>query len=249
MFTPKPPLFALALFAGAVSAFAQSDVKEERINAAFLLALGRRPEPAELSQWRGQATGDVASLVAALDRTIDPATRRDVAARAAADAFGRDPSPAELAEAASQGGDYTARMKARLELLSADRAAYAEVVRRAYQLVLGREPYDLETKYWQDKPVLSFVLLAGCVENWARRNQPGLMVTTGTPTVSANSQWLTAVTLSRAVAAEARAAGGLQPEGNPDLAAAVGRTVIAAGGGGVASNGSIAFVAAGRRAG
>ncbi|HTL66359.1 MAG TPA: hypothetical protein VL200_01735 [Lacunisphaera sp.] len=246
MFTPKSPLFALALVAGTISAFAQSDVKEERINAAFLLALGRRPAPSELSQWQGQATGDVASLVAALDRTLDAATSREVAVRAAADAFGQEPSAAELAGGAEGGGDYTARMKAHLQSLAADRAAYAQVVRRAYQLVLGRDPYEVETKYWQDKPVVSFVLLAGCLENWARRNQPGLMVTAGTPTVSAHCRWLSTATLSPAVAAEARSAGGLQPDGNSNLAAAVGRNVVAVGGGAVASNGGIAFVAAGR---
>lgn len=246
MFTPKSPLVALALVAGTVSAFAQPDAKEERINAAFLLALGRRPAPSELSQWKAQAPGDVASVVAALDRTLDAATSRDVAARAAVDAFGRELSSAPLAKAAGAGGDYTSLMKAHIQALAADHEAYAQVVRGAYQLVLGRGPYEIETKYWQEKPVLSFVMLAGCLENWARRNQPGLMVTAGTPTVSANCRWLDTVTLSRAVAAEARAATGLQPEGNPDLAAAIGRNVIAAGGGAVASNGGIAFVAAGR---
>ncbi len=245
MITLKSPLLALAL-AGTVTAFAQSDVKEERINAAFLLALGRPPVPAELSQWKARAPGDVASVVAALDRTLDVATSREVAIRAAADAFGREPSSAELAKAVDARADYTGLMKAHLQTLTADRAAFAQVLRGAYQLVLGRDPYEIETKYWQDKPVLSFVMLAGCLENWARRNQPGLMVTAGTPTVSANCRWLRTVALSRAVAAEARAASGLLPDGNPDLAAAIGRNVIAVGGGAVASNGGIAFVAAGR---
>jgi len=71
------------------------------------------------------------------------------------------------------------------------------------------------------------------------------MVTTGTPTVSVNSEFLTTVRLSPTVAAEARAAAGLDSAGNAPDASAFGRNLVAAGAGELITGGRIHFVAAG----
>ena len=52
--------------------------------------------------------------------------------------------------------------------------------------VIG-QAHPEEIEYWKNHDTLSFVLLVGCVEDWARRNQPGLMVTAGTPTLIVQS--------------------------------------------------------------
>jgi hypothetical protein len=77
------------------------------------------------------------------------------------------------------------------------------------------------------------------MEDWARRNQPGLMVTSGTPTISINCDYLATVRLSPKVAAEAREGAGLPPAGDG------GTHVIAAGAGAIVSGGRIHFAMAG----
>jgi hypothetical protein len=132
-----------------------------------------------------------------------------------------------------------------IQRLGGNPVEYEQVMHRAYRLHLERDAYAVELDYWRARPALSFVLLAGCVENWARRNQPGLMATAGVPSVSVNSHYLAAVRLSSAVAAEARAAAGLPPPGDAALAAALGRHVVAPGAATIASVGGIHFAAAG----
>jgi hypothetical protein len=86
-------------------------------------------------------------------------------------------------------------------------------------------------------------MIAACVHDWARRNQPGLTVTAGPASVNVNSPYLTTVRLSPALAAETRAAAGFsRPRG---ASAARGWHVIAPGADEVASVGGIHFAAAG----
>jgi hypothetical protein len=230
-----------ALSSTIVPAFAVSEAQNERINAAFVLALGRAPTAAESERWGKEEKLLIADLVARLQAQGESAVDR-----ACADAFGRGPTDAERQAWAAGRPTYTALMKQHVQWLAGHPEEYAKVIGRSYQLVLGRAPIDLEITYWQAQPPLSFVLLNGCIENWARRNAPGLTVTSGRATVSVNSEWLTGIRLSPAVAAEARAAAGLFPAGDAHLAAATGRNVVAAGAGGVDSAGGIHFVAVGR---
>lgn len=235
------PLFLLAALAlSATSASAQSDGQEERIGASFVLALGRAPSAGETGQWSKQGKLSIAELVALLQQQSDAGVKRATAAKACADAFGREPAGDEI-----NGGSYTGLMQRHIQWLAGHPKEYEQVIERAYQLVMQRRAFTVEIDYWQAQPVLSFALLAGCIENWARRNAPGLMATTGTATVSVNSAYLTTVRLPAAIAAEARAAVGLFAAGDANLAAATGRNIIAAGAGQVVSSGGINFVAAG----
>ena len=242
-------IFPLVLFVALAlpfgSAHAQSSDREERIGAAFILALGRAPTAAETGLWGKDGKLSVAELVARLNPQEADA-RRAPAVKAYADAFGRPPADDAGAAMAAGQGNYTECMKQHIRWLAERPGDYALVIGRAYQTVMQRPAYAEEITYWQAQPPLSFVLLNACIENWARRNAPGLMATTGVATASVNSRWLNAVRLSPAVAIEARAAVGLVPDGNADLGAAVGRNVIAAGGGALVSAGGINFVAAGR---
>lgn len=230
-----------ALIPPVVPAFAVSEGQTERVGAAFVLALGRAPAAGEIELWGKQEKMSVADLVARL-----PAQGESVVEKACADAFGRGPTEEERKAWAAGRPTYTALMKQHVQWLAGHPEEYAKVIGRAYQLVLGREVFDVELTYWQAQPPLSFALLNGCIENWARRNAPGLTVTSGRATISVNSEWLTAIRLSPAVAAEVRIAAKLFPAGDANLAAATGQNVIAAGAGGVDSAGGIHFVAAGK---
>ncbi len=220
---------------------ALSAQQTQRITASFVVALGRAPSAGELAQYAEAAPLPIADLIARLREQIatDPAAKRATVIKAAADAFGRTPTDSEIARWANGTRTYTELMQDHLAWLAAHPADYEQVMQRAYQFLLRRDPYPSEVGYWEKRPALPYALLVACLENWARRNQPGLMETSGEATVSVNSEFLTAVWLSPEVAAEARAAVGLP-------APAPGHNLVAAGAAGIVSSGRIHFVAAGR---
>ena len=247
----KTRLTPLVLFAtlavSSTAAFAQSGEQEERIGASFVLALGRAPSAGETDLWSKQGPLPVADLVARHQQQLqsDAGMTRATVVKACADAFGREPTEREIDTWSGGNRTYTELMKQHIQWLGAHTEEYRQVMERAYQLVMRRPAYSVELDYWNDQPTLSFVLLVGCIEDWARRNAPGLMATTGTPTVSVNSRYLTTCRLSPAIAAEARAATGLVPAGDANLATAAGRHLVAVGAGSIVTSGHIHFVAAG----
>jgi hypothetical protein len=229
-----------------VTVLAQSAAQEERIAASFVLALGRAPSAAEIQPWSREEPLSLADLVARHRRQLqdNPAAQRAVIIKAGEDAFGRTPGEDEIKSVAGA-GTYVDVMRRHLQSLADRPAEYEQVLNRAYRLVLQRDAYSVEADYWTRQPVLSLALLAACIDDWARRNQPGLMATTGVASVSVNSAYLATVRLSPAVAAEARAAAGLARPGDAARASAVGRHVVAPGAEQVASVGGIHFAAAG----
>lgn len=226
--TFRAPVFASLSLLALATGFAQPAspaTQAERVGAAFVLAQGRAPSAAELQQWTQSGATTVSDLLARHRQQLqnDDDAARTVATRAAADAFGQIKADAP----AAAGALYVEQLQQHVQQLSANPAEYAQVIHRAYQRALRRDPYDLELGYWRAKPVLSYALLVGCIENWGLRNAPGLMATTGAPTISVNSNFLTAVRLSPAVAIEARTAAGLGAASDADLFAASGRTLVA----------------------
>jgi hypothetical protein len=235
---------AFVLFPAAVRA--QSGVQEERIAASFVLALGRSPAPAETEQWAKDGSRSVADLMARHRHQLqsDPVAAQAVIVKAIRDAFGREPSDAEIKDRTGN-AIYTELMQRHIRWLGEHAAEYEQIMNRAYQLLLRRDAYSVEIEYWKHQPALSFALLVACIDDWARRNRPGLTATTGVVAVSVNSEYLDAVRLSPAVAGEARAAAGLDPIDDPTLALAGGRTVVAPGADHIVSVGGIHFAAAG----
>jgi hypothetical protein len=247
---PKPLFARLLIVAGlavppAIVA-AQSPVQEERIAASFVLALGRAPTPDEIQRWVTKDSIPLADYVVRHRQQLrdDRAAERAVIVKASQDALGRAPTEAE-ATSLSGAGTYADLMSRHLQWLAGHPAEYEQVMHRAYRLLFRRDAYSVEVAYWAGQPVLSFAMLVACVEDWARRNRPGLMATTGVASASLNSPYLATVRLSPGVAAEARAAAGLVQEGDPAQAFALGRTLVAPGAARVASVGGITFVAAG----
>lgn len=243
-----PLLLALALTFPFTAALAASPLQQERIAASFVIALGRSPSAAEVEAWSKHDNASVSDLVARHQQQLasDAALTRAVANQAFRDTFGREPSAEELAAATSAGGTYTAQMNRNIASLALKPDAYRQVLDRAYKFVVRRGVYDEEVKYWQPHGTLPYTLLVGSIEDWARRNQPGLMVTAGTPTIGVNSNFLTTVRLSTPVAVEARAALGFAPLGEWNGAVGFGRNLIAPGAEGIVTGGRIHFIAAGR---
>lgn len=240
---------ALTLLSSPAILLAESVPPSQRTAAAYLLALGRAPAPGELAADRGERDAPIAQQVETLRNMLrtDAAAQRAVAAKAWRDAFGpQRPDAHGLGGPSVSGVTYSELMRRHLEQLAAQPTEYERVIHRAYQMVVRREAYDLELVYWKKYDTLSYALLVGCIEDWARRNQPGLMVTAGTPTVSINSEFLTTARLSPAVAQEAREAVGLVAEEDAASALASGRNLVAPGGAGLVTGGRMVFAAAGR---
>lgn len=245
------PTFFLGMIAAltfsAVTALAQSSsVQEERVAVAHMIAFGRAPSAAVLEQGTKQGGPSVADVVALHRQQLqsDAALQRATALQAFTDAFGRLPTAAELADGTGN-GLYIELMKRHVQWLGEHPAEYTQVLDRAYQRVIRRGVYDEEVNYWKPHGTLPFVLLVGCIDHWGRRNQPGLMVTAGTPTMSATSVYLTTVRVSPAVAEEARAAVGLPTATATDHAYASNRTVIAPAAENIVAGGRIHFAVAG----
>lgn len=202
---PPRRLFAclLALLALVLSAATATPATEqlERTVAAHLLAYGRMPVAPSVS---------AESLDAQLTRqcTIlgnDPRARTAVARAAWRDAFGYEPDAEDLRAESATAFLYHERMKNHSARLTENSPEFAAVISRAYRRVLARDAYAEEFAYWRRQGARSFVALVAGIEDWARRNQPGLMVTSGVPTAPVRSRFVTLVPLSPSVALEVRA--------------------------------------------
>jgi hypothetical protein len=215
-------------------------------DAASVLVLGRLPTPAERERGVAETTLPLAVTRLRADLARDPALRDAVAAKAYVDAFGRKPQSGEAVTGGASSDAYIDLMKHHVASLAQNADTFADVIRRAYPLVIHRDVYPEEIAYWKKHGALPFCLVVAAVEDWARRNQPGLMVTAGKPMVSVNSDYLTTVRLSPALAAEARNLAGLAPVAATADAAAPAFHLIAAGGERLGTGGGIHFIAAGR---
>ncbi|HTO04546.1 MAG TPA: hypothetical protein VL069_12625 [Opitutus sp.] len=242
-----PLVLAATLALSSLTAAETTPVQTERIEASYVLAFGRAPSPAEIAKAGELGAIDLADLIARHRQQLeaDAALKRVTAVKAWKDAFGREPTDKEIASSVSGNATYTELMKRHIQSLAANAAEYEKVMERAYRLVIRRGVYAEEIAYWKKYDTLPYALLVGAIEDWGRRNAPGLMVTTGTPTVSINSNYLTTIRLSPTVATEARAAAGLAVPGTADFIAASGRNLIAAGAGNLVTGGRMHFAATG----
>ncbi len=239
-FPPLTLAFSLLL---ALPGFAADPLAAQRMEAAGLLVFGR-VTPAASAADAAAATGTFADALTWQRQRLqeDRAQLTEVSRRAVADALGSEATP----DAAAQ-GDYVTQVQTHLRRLEGSADEYRQVIERAYRTTLNRVPYAEEFEYWATRPVTTFALMAACIDNWARRNQPGLMVTEGIPSVAVSSEWLEVVRVSPVLAVEI-APVLARPDGEPRaVAIAAGRTVLAPGADGVSSIAGVPFVAAGKR--
>lgn len=134
--------------------------------------------------------------------------QESVRLRAFLDAFGLHPTSAQAPSGSPLEGvaHYSELLKQHLAWLETYPSAYEAVIQRAYQTVIYRDAYEEEIEYWMQRNRQSYLVLVACIEDWARRNQPGLMVTTGTATVSVNCEFLTTLPLDPELAQQVRSA-------------------------------------------
>ena len=235
-----------ALAICSVSSAAEVYDQQERIDSSFLLALGRLPSSQERADFSALGPVSVSALVARLQAHLqsDSAFCRITIAKAFTDTFGREPSNAEL-PAPGNPTTYTELVQHHIQWLRDHSEEYHQVIDRAYQKVIRRSVYPAVNAYWNGRDAMPYTLLVGCLEDWSHRNSPGLMETTGIATVSVNCRFLSTAILSPAVAAETRSAMGLISPESPDLARALGHTLVGPGADHISSSGHIHFVAAG----
>ena len=219
-------LCRFALLFLAVGLYAE---KPAAVDAVQLLAFGQ-PGPT--------TTGTFVERFAAATTVLQsqPTLLAQTRLKAKLDAFGATGTQAEPSDALT----YVDQMRDHLAWLSGQPAIYENVIQRAYRHVINRDAYTEEIAYWNQQPeTLSYVLLVACIEDWARRNQPGLMVTGGKPTISINCEFLTTARVSPSDAAAARPLAQLPPITAP------GNHVIAPGAAHLAASGGIHFIAVG----
>lgn len=216
----------------------------DRAEAACWLGLGRAMTEDERSALTGSAGATTGELLERYRAQLrgDEAARRVVAVRACWDAFGRAPAAAET-ENGSGGLLYAERLAELAGGLAAQPREYQAVLERAYCAALGRPPFPEELDYWRGREPLAYLLVLGCLENWARRNAPGLTVTSGVPAIAVTSDRLATRRLSPALADEVRRALTWPVD---ELARARGANVLVPGAATIVSVGGVHFLALGR---
>jgi hypothetical protein len=242
------PSILLLIALSAISTRADNPAQAERLNAASLLALGRLPTGEEMAQMNQRPAAALPDLVASQQALLSSNAdeKQAMIVRAFQDSFGRNPTETELRSLAAKPATYAARMAESVVWLSTQSADYRLVIERAYQLTLARPPYAEEYTYWTTRSPLPFVLLVGAIENWAQRNAPGLMVTSGAPTVSINSRFLRTYRLSPGVANEVRVILGLPVWSDVGRLQNPGCNLVAPGAEGISSLGGIHCMVVGR---
>jgi hypothetical protein len=205
MLLPRPFLLLALASSLAAPVFATDRSTDAECTAlAHLLTFGRPAAATSLTSVSANPLAMQLERHRAELRSNDDARART--ARAAwLDAFGRAPSATELQAEAALSLTYSERLQRHLARLHAEPDECRAVIHRAYRLVVQRDAYAEEFDYWRPHGVRSFVVLVACIEDWARRNRPGLMVTAGNPTVPARSRFVTIMPLTPALATEARA--------------------------------------------
>jgi hypothetical protein len=239
------PFRLSCLLVGAISALsapARAADSYDTPSAARLIVFGDLSSKAPADTHGDRPLGE---LVSALQQQLaaDHSATAAVEAKARRDAFG--PTTASETAGANPVRSYAECMRRNVEELASSPQRYEAVIRAAYPVVIHRDAYPEELAYWKKHGVVPYTLLLAAIENWARRNQPGLMVTAGAPTVSINSAYLTTVRVSPAAAAEVRSLLG-RPATAADKAEANRGHLLAAGGDALETDGAMYFVAAGR---
>jgi hypothetical protein len=229
-----------------------AQVQEQRIQASYLIAFGRKARTDEVGYWSKQKVADVAGLVRLHQNYLrtDKGTRQDSIRRSYVDSFGRNPDAGELRHWSAGVDTYSDLMAHHAKWLKSNPAEQDATIDRSYQSALGRKPSAAERTYWRGQGALNFVTLVACHEQWKKA---GGQKTSGSAGFAPTSGLLATVNVSRPVANEVVAAspsirileGQLIAAGGQNLIAAGGQNLIAAGGQNLIAAGGQNLIAAG----
>ncbi|MCE2861391.1 MAG: hypothetical protein LW690_02950 [Opitutaceae bacterium] len=245
-------LLCSLLFATVLVAQTPAQLQEERIQASYLIAFGRKARTDEVGYWSKQKVADVAALVRLHKNYLqaDKGTREASIRRSYIDSFGRNPDAGELKHWSVGVDTYSELMANHTNWLKANPAEQDGTIDRSYQSALGRKPSAAERAYWRSQGALNFVTLVACHEQWKKA---GSQKTSGSAGFAPSSSLLATVNVSRPVANEVVAAsssirlleGQLIAAGGLNLIAAGGQNLIAAGGQNLIAAGGQNLIAAG----
>jgi hypothetical protein len=241
--TKTRPIFAIICAFSSLSLVSHAQVSKpdadsQRTAAAHMLAYG---ELAPSAFATSPLSLDTLLQSHALALQVDQERADTVTRRAYLDAFGITPEASNAPAGAALVGAslYYEQVSSHRTWLSNNQEEQHAMMRRAYQWVVGRDAYPEEIAYWANYPTLTFVLLAGALEDWARRNQPGLMVTSGAANIAHHCPYLQVQRVTPAIAGEIRSAIALL---SPESTAFA---ILASGAESLTSSGSVPFIPAG----
>lgn len=227
-----------------LAAQSAAKLKEERIQASYLLAFGRKATADEVKYWSGQKFKDVSELIKLHKDFLakDRGTREASIRKSYVDTFGRNPDAAEIKHWAAGVDTYADLMAKHSEWLKGASAEQDAVINRSYQTALGRKPSDAERAYWRQQGVLNYLTLVACHEEWKKSNP---QKTSGTAGFSPDCPSLATVSISSALVSEVRAASPATKVTNGQMVSSGGQSLIAAGGQNLIAAGGQNLIAAG----
>lgn len=232
------PAFTALLMLVASAAQASAQSCSMRADAAYLFLRGVAA-PAGGAGFKDPTASFITLIAEGREQLREqPALKTAVVVKAYFDALGRLPTDGELRAESDADAMYAERVASLVHALSSNPAEYAQVLDRAYRVVVGRSLYPAETEYWSKRKTMSFTFVAACLDSWVRRNQPGLMMTAGDAIASVNSTCLSTRRLTPEIAAEIAKAFPWQ-----DATAAESVRIVSPGCAAASSAGGIAFVA------
>lgn len=160
----KITLSILAILAILLTApqLAGAQLKQERIKASYLVAIGRLPNDAELNWWSQQGDYTLSQLVEAHRVYMNKTNKGSKAGPIELSyflAFGRKPS----AGAGSETEYWTGRNEVAWEMvlrhidyINQNKHIYDGVINNAYQAIFSKPPSSTELNKWKALPVKSF---------------------------------------------------------------------------------------------
>lgn len=192
------------------TAAAQTD-QDQRIQASYILAFGKKASSGEVNYWKTQGDLTVGQMLTRHQQylTQDAATHTAAIRRSYWDAFGRSAEPGEVQYWMRVNDTYTTLMKNHLNFLNGNRSEYEKTIRASYSNVFGRQPSADEISYWQSQAKVPFLILVAYHQDYKRRNAAIVQGRINFRNVTA----ATTQTLNRRITSEAAAAAGLPASG------------------------------------
>ena len=210
----KKFLFTFIGMLGFLMADAQlsAQEKKERVQASYMIVIGKPPIPGELDHWTKQADLSISQLVDYHKQYIpqDMTFHRNLIIKSYVDALGRRPSEDEIKYWATGVDTYTDLMKKHITWLTGNPAEYEKTLIRSYKHILKRVPFGDELTWWKQQGVYSYVALCGCHSDWLGRSMKGVKNTIS----SLASSFMQIVPLGSKVAGEVKSFMGIPILGN-----------------------------------
>lgn len=138
---------------------ASAQIKQERIKASYLLAIGRLPTDAELTWWGQQNDYTVAQLVEAhrtYMNTTNKNSKADPIKQTYNIVFGRDPQPAEIEYWKGRNETCWEMIPQHVNYLNQNKFLYDDVINRAYNLMFNKAPNAAQLNRWKGEQIRSY---------------------------------------------------------------------------------------------